>query len=655
MRLPFVLATLVLLFAAATQPALAKPVGSLEPVTLQLKWKHQFQFAGYYAAVQQGYYREAGLDVTIREAQAGEEPVDTVLAGRAQYGVGTTDLLLKRHQGAPVVVLGVIFQHSPLGLVARVESGIRNLHDLVGKRVALEPHSAELLALLQRERISAAQLQLVQHSFNTSDLVTGTVDAMSVYTTDELFALHQAGIEYRLFEPGSAGIDFYGDNLFTTREELQRHPQRVAAFYRASMRGWAYAMSHTNEMVELILERYSDRHSREHLLFEAREMQRLIQPQLIEPGYMHEGRWRHVADTYARFGMLPADVPLDDFLYQPQRGQDLAWLYWLAAGGFALAAVVGGIGSYIFYLHRRRAASEAHYRAVYEAAPLAFVVWDRERRVVDWNRRAEVLFGWRRDEVLGRDFCDFMVPQSERAHLEDVVRDTLSTRSHVHSVNRNLTRDGDTLVCEWMNAVVRDSHGEIERVVALGSDITERKRMEEELQHLAHFDMLTGLPNRALFFDRLERIVAQAKRNGHKPALLFLDLDEFKPVNDRCGHHVGDQVLQQVGNRLAKLVRGADTVARLGGDEFAILLHAVAAPADAERIAGVIIEALAKPYSVEGHTFHIGASVGIALYPEHGTEAEILLTTADQAMYEAKRAGRHRYWMSRCTSRDDSQ
>ena len=153
-------------------PAAAAP--EQDRVTLQLKWRHQFQFAGYYAALYKGYYWDAGLDVEIREANEGEDPIQQVLAGRADFGVGTSELLLLRNAGKPVVVLAVIFQHSPLALVARRDSGIRSLHDLGGKRVMIEPNSAELFAYLQREGIASDSLQLVTHNFNVQDPVSYT-------------------------------------------------------------------------------------------------------------------------------------------------------------------------------------------------------------------------------------------------------------------------------------------------------------------------------------------------------------------------------------------------------------------------------------------------------------------------------------------------
>ncbi len=225
-----------LLAAGESRCAEGKDI-TLDSVTLQLKWTRQFQFAGYYAALEKGYYREAGLDVSIVPARPGLEPMSEVLHGKAEFGVGTTDVVLLQAKAEPVVVLAVIFQHSPLVLPVRKDAGVTSIHDLKGRRVMMEPHSAELLAYLESENLAASQLTLVPHSCDTKDLISGKVDAMSAYSTDEPFDLLRSGIDFLKFSPRSGGIDFYGDLLFTTDRQVRKHPRRVKAFLTASLRG----------------------------------------------------------------------------------------------------------------------------------------------------------------------------------------------------------------------------------------------------------------------------------------------------------------------------------------------------------------------------------------------------------------------------------
>ena len=233
---------------------------AMTPVVLQLKWSHGFQFAGYYAALEKGYYRDAGLDVHIREASPGLDVVEQVLSEKADFGVGTSGLLMARKAGQPVVVLAAIFQHSPLVLIARRDSATQSIHDLVGKRVMIEAGGDELLAYLRRERITPEQFTLLEHSFKPQDLIDGKVDAISAYSSNEPFYLELAGLDYLVFTPRSAGIDFYGDNLFTSEALLKARPEQARAFREASLRGWQYAMDHPEEIATLIHERYSAAH-----------------------------------------------------------------------------------------------------------------------------------------------------------------------------------------------------------------------------------------------------------------------------------------------------------------------------------------------------------------------------------------------------------
>jgi len=316
-----VLATLAPLAAGAESQA-QTPLA----VTLQLNWKHQFQFAGYYAAVEKGYYREAGFEVTLKELREGVDPVDSVLSGGADFGVGASELALRYAKGAPIMVIAAILQHSPLVLIARGDE-VQTIHDLAGKRIELVPHETEIYAYLRREGLSRERIREVPSSFDVKSLIGGSVDAISAYSTDEPFALQQANFRYSIFSPRASGIDFYGDSLFSTAKMVHDHPRRVAAFRAASLRGWQYALDHPEEIADLILAKYSTRHSREHLLFEAAELRRLMQPQLIELGHLNPGRWMHIAGVYAELGLLPPDYDMQGFVFDPNLKADLTWVY----------------------------------------------------------------------------------------------------------------------------------------------------------------------------------------------------------------------------------------------------------------------------------------------------------------------------------------
>jgi len=354
------------------------PAHGGDAVRVQLKWRHQFQFAGYYAAIAQGYYRDAGLDVQLIEGAPNVDPAKVVLDGHAEYGVGTPDLLLQRAAGAPVVVLGAIFQHSPYIFLVLEGHDIDDVTDFTGRRVTIEPQAAELYAYLQRERVETSQLTLVPHTFSTAALTSGAVDVMSAYATDEPFTLEKEKRHYLVFTPRAGGVDFYGDCFFTTEKEIRDHSARVRAFRTATLRGWDYALKHPDEIIDLLLTKYHASKSREALRFEADRMRELIHPELIPVGYMYEGRWQHIMETYEELGMLKAPIPLDGFLYNPDPKPDLAVFYWVTAGALFVALATWGVLLPIWRLNGRlrrevmeRIEAEEMLEAARDAALLA--------------------------------------------------------------------------------------------------------------------------------------------------------------------------------------------------------------------------------------------------------------------------------------------
>ncbi len=206
----------------------------------------------------------------------------------------------------------------------------------------------------------------------------------------------------------------------------------------------------------------------------------------------------------------------------------------------------------------------------------------------------------------------------------------------------NRRRSGEVYWEEAHIAPVRDERGTITHYVAIKLNVTDRIQTQKRLIHMANHDVLTNLPNRSLFHERVEHALERAKRQTSRLAVMFIDLDRFKPVNDAWGHRVGDLLLQAVAERLRQRVRSADTLGRLGGDEFVVLLSDLASAEDASQVAEDLRLALAQPFAIEGHELAISASIGIALYPEHGATVDELTSHADGVMYRSKEDGRIR-------------
>ncbi len=632
------------------------PAQALEQVTLQLKHHHQFQFAGYYAAVEQGYYREAGLDVRILEGADGNEPERNVELGKAQYGTGSSSLLLARAAGKPVVVLGVIFQHSPYALAMRQTSSEPDLRRIIGKRAMIGTltdelgNSDELLAYLVKEGIATNSFQRVEHSYNVNDLINGKVQAMAIYTTNEPDLFERRGFPYEIYSPRSVGIDFYGDNLFTSEKEIADHPARVRAFREASMRGWQWAMSHPDEMVDLILKYYARGGDRQHLLYEARQMVPLVQPVLVEIGYMNPERWRHIADVYAGLGMVPKQISLDGFLYNVDSSASrLRWLY-RALAAVAVLLLLGAVIHYSMLTRERRRASaeiragEQRFRTMFEASPLGIALIDSvtyEYR--DINPRYQEILGRSQDVLRNMRWLDSGHPDDVAQVKAQMVRLTAHEISNFKVSNRIFRADGEMV---WIAVSVTaietppDSHA---LHLCMIEDVTDKKQTEQLIWHQANFDPLTQLPNRRMFLDRLALDLLKSQRSRSRIAILFIDLDHFKEVNDTLGHHQGDVLLIDAARRISDCVRKSDTVARLGGDEFTVILSELDSTERVEAIAQNIIDRMCQPFALGQEQAFISASIGITLYPDDADDIDDLLKHADQAMYAAKGAGRNRY------------
>lgn len=299
------------------QPVVAAEVDD-DVIRVQLKWLHQFQFAGFYMALEKGFYQDAGLKVRLLEGGPGKRPIETLLAGRADYAVGDSGLLLYRASGRPVVALACLFQHSPQVIYTRED--IESPADLRGRRVMMQDGylTVEVLALLWAYGLD--QGDFVRQPIGTiDDLIEGRTDAFPGYSSNEAFALRQQGFPFRMFVPRDAGIDFYGDVLATTEREIHEHPERAALFRAATLKGWSYALEHPEETVDVILKRYNTQHkSREHLLFEAHAIHRLMEPEVIPVGLSNEERWKLIARTFVASGLPQAgSVAWDRFLYHP--------------------------------------------------------------------------------------------------------------------------------------------------------------------------------------------------------------------------------------------------------------------------------------------------------------------------------------------------
>lgn len=739
---------------------------SINNIVIQLRWFHQFQFAGYYAAVEKGYYEQEGINVVLRNGDPTHQPVPQVLAKEAQYGVGNSEVLYRRLQGKPLIALASIFQHSPSVLLTLKSSGIRSVHDLIGKRIMLanKYEDVDFLTMLYNEGVKPSQLEILPSSYQLDDLINGKVDAFNSYLTNEPYYLKQHGIEYNVIDPMSYRVDFYSDIFFTTENELRFHPDRVKAMLRATLKGWRYALDHPEEIIELLKTKYHVSKTRDHMRFEAQEMRKLIIPDLIQIGHMNPERWKHMADTFVTAGLLDNTDDLDGFIYDSNPAYIPAWLVSALVVSLVLTLVASVIIVYFHRFNRSMASaqiklqqSEERFKALSSATYGGIIIHD-QGRILECNNGLSDITGFSYSELIGMDCFQLIAPTDlqtvmdkiksgysecyevtairkdgsefplsimgknieykghkarvieviditeqkktetklklaasvftqaregimiiDRSRLVVDVNDAFCRligyeRSEIVGINPTIfscnrhspefftniwavldengqwsgeiwhqRKNGDVFAGLVMLSAVTDVDGTTQNYVALITDITSMKNHQEQLEHVAHYDILTNLPNRMLLGDRLHHAMVQSERHGRSIAVAYLDLDGFKAVNDTYGHDVGDDLLIQLSELMSNSLRPGDTLARIGGDEFVAVLVDIESDSDCELVLKRFLEAATTSVVVNGYTLQVSTSIGVTLYPQDGADADQLMRHADQAMYIAKQMGKNRY------------
>ena len=326
--------------------------------------------------------------------------------------------------------------------------------------------------------------------------------------------------------------------------------------------------------------------------------------------------------------------------YKTLRATQLAIISLTALSFFLLIGL-----TVIYTLFRQRKAAEQELRraaTVFDNTDEGIIVTNAEADIILINSAFTVITGYEPEDVLGKN-PRFQQSGRHDAAFYKTMWDILNRDGQWRGEIWNRRKNGD-IYPAWENInIVQDEHGHITNYVAIFSDISTLKESEDRMAHLAHHDTLTGLPNRLRFIANLEQAIEGAKRHKHKVALMFLDLDRFKYINDTLGHNVGDELLKTVAERLKSCVRAEDTVARLGGDEFTVVLTEIAHAEDAVLIADKIVKIVRKPVTVSGETIDTSASVGISIFPHDALECQGMLKAADSAMYHAKEMGKNSF------------
>ena len=499
----------LLLLLSGISPGLA-----VEQVTLQLRWMHSFRFAGYYMAREKGYYRDAGLAVQFLEGGPTVDGIGNVLEGRADFGVASSELVMTREAGKPVVVLASIFQHSPYVLMVREASGIRSPHDLINHHVLIGPENraTELRAMLINEGIDLKQIRIVPPPLTPEKLRDPAISAISGYISNEPFQWRQLGIRYHLLKPIDYSIDFYGDSLFTTESRIAQKPEQVKAFIRASLEGWRYVFDHPEEAIVLVEQKYnSGQRSHDHLLYEYSTMKDLIYPEHIPIGQMNPGRWHSIAKVYAALHLIDRISNMDGFIYDPEksliREQEKLRDY-LVLGlvlfffifflffiwGRSLRKAVGMKTQALSAEIERRKDAESllynnlkKYEVLFNSFPLGITVCDPNGKVLETNPKSEVLLGISAREhqqytIDSEHWCIIRQDGSPMPVAEWASVRALRERCLVENVVMGLVKPEGKII--WLHVTAAPLPLAGYGAVIAYHDVSDRKRAEDEIRRL---------------------------------------------------------------------------------------------------------------------------------------------------------------------------
>jgi diguanylate cyclase (GGDEF)-like protein/PAS domain S-box-containing protein len=483
---------------AIVTSAIAGYACASEEITLQLKWRHQFQFAGYYAAQQQGYYKDEGLTVNIIEGSKDRPPVQQVLSGQADYSIGDAEVLVSRISGKPLVALAAIFQHSPGVLLSLQQSNIQHPKDLVGKRIMMSSDDQgvfQFKAMLLKQHLDIKEMTLVPHTWRLQDLIDGKVEVISAYVMDEPEQLKQMGYSPAIITNQSYGVDFYGDVLFTSERELSMHPERVDAFLRATKKGWLYALSHQSEMAESIagmpgvVKRGVNKQT---LMREASMMHPYVLTEVVPWGHMNEERWYAIAQTLADLGLVQPHVDLKGFMYQGDMRVKRPYIVWLARGVCILLLILGVTFLWNLQIRRqvvhrtqalqneidRRKQAEYLLKVAGSVARIGGWMIDVKTNTLQWSDEVAALHemppGYTPTVEEG---VRMFVPEYQalmQHALEKCIEDGVSYDLELEKI----TATGRRFWVRAMGQAVRDEQGNIFKLQGSLQDITAQKQLE---------------------------------------------------------------------------------------------------------------------------------------------------------------------------------
>ena len=610
-------------------------------ITLQLNWLHQFQFAGYYMAKEKGFYNDLNLDVEINEYKSNTEIIKEIEMKRTDFAIGRSSLIIEKINGKDIVALAAIYQESPLMLLVKKDSNINSVKDLKNKKIMITPdakYSASILAMFSANELTINDFIVETHSFDINDLISGKIDAMSSYLSNEPIILNDKKIEYKIFHPKDFGFDFYSDILFSSSEFIKNNPKVTKDFYNASLKGWKYAFENLAETAEVIHTKYNtQKKSYIHLVKEGEILKKLAYTQNNEIGEFNENKLKNITNVFKLFGLINKDLNIKEFIFSENYPKTINFEISKREKNIIITLLIFLfiVFCLIIYLIRKNSHTRKLLHTVINTTDDLIFYKNCKLQYIGCNKSFENVSGKKESEIIGKD--DFELFEKDIAQIFREQDLAILNNDRLSTSDEWLKIDDKKLLFQTKKIPFKYKEKNKKGILGISRDITILHEIQEKLKEQAYYDDLTKIFNRKAYNERIQEKFDMFNRYQIYFCIATYDIDDFKHINDTYGHDMGDKVLIEITNEIRNSIRKTDLLFRIGGEEFMIIFSKTLMQEAYEVVEKTRVD-ISNMSIIENEKITI--SIGITEVKKDDTP-DLIYERADKLMYKSKKNGKN--------------